>query len=173
MSLNYRHSDAHQKLSSIQTILRYLLRRTEDNSGEQGLDETLFMVDQIEDIMKQLGALKGILTEKAFAEMMQLNIAEIDTQQFVARQVNTPSRVQVDTQGVADELAKKILEKELKRNKRLNPIAVRSIVNATFWSVLESGTIRWNKTKLKKQGISLEDHSEEGKEQHKIEIKKK
>lgn len=172
MMSSYDQSDEYAKLRAVQTYLRYLLRKMDDKQ-EMPLEHSLPMIDHIDTLMKQLGALKGQLNTMAHAEMLDLNVEQIETEEWTATLLNKPTRIQVDNQAVAEALLDKILQKELKRNKRVPAQTVRSIVTTTFWTLIEAGSFKWGKTKLRKHQLNLDEYSEEGTIQNRVELKKK
>lgn len=171
--MRYSKTDESLKLKTIQTVLRYLLRRAQVKS-EIPLDESLPMIDHIDQIIRQLGALKGYAQEAALAEMVEHNVEEIETDDFTAILNTGNTRVQVDNSAVAEQVFNKLVEQEIKRNKRINPMAVRSILAKGFWTIFDVSSIKWKKRDLKKRfDLDLEDYSEAGSSVNRIEVKSK
>lgn len=157
----------------IQTILRYLLRKTHERDSIP-LGESLPMIYQLDKITRQVGALRHFAQESAFSDMVQQDIEEVDADEFTAtlKHDYKPS-IQTDNAEVAQELLNKVVEQERKRNKKLNPMTIRSIAAKALWTVFESTSIKWKKTELKKRGIDLENYSEEGNPVNRVEVKAK
>lgn len=161
------------KLRMIQTILRYLLRKTQERDNIP-LAESLSMIYHLEKVTRQVGALKHYAQESAFADMSQMDIEEVDGGEFTARlKENYKPEVKTDHSAVAQELLDSVVKQEQKRNKRLNPMIVRSIAAKAFWTMFESTNVKWKKPELKKRHINLEDYSEEGKPVNRVEVKAK
>lgn len=168
----YSGSDEQTRLNAIQTYLRYLSKKMV-SSQEVPLAIALPMIQQIEEIEKQLRYLKNGAHSAAYAEMMNLGVEEIDTEGWTAVLNNAPSLTKIDSQEVAEELLRQIQKSEIKRNKKVPETVVKSITATTFWTLIDSLSIKWSKTKLKKKGINLEDYSTPGSPQNKVEITKK
>lgn len=131
------------------------------------------MLDQIAEVEEQLSYLKSAVHRAAYAEMLSMNVESVETDAFEARLLTQPSVTKVRSQEVAQALLDKIQDGEIKRNKRIPESAVRSITATTYWNLIDSLSVKWSKTKLKKKGINIEDFSEPGTPQNKVEVKKK
>lgn len=168
----YSGSDEQRKLRAVQTYLRYLFNKAGANEN-MPLGISLPMLDQIAEVEEQLSYLKSAVHRAAYAEMLNLNVDSIETEGWEAKLLLEPSVTKVRSQEVAQALLEKIQEGEIRRNKKVPEHVVKSITATTFWSLIDTLSIKWSKTKLKKKGIDIEQYSEPGAPQNKITITRK
>lgn len=152
--------------------LRYLFKKV-GSEQEMPLATSLPMLSQIAEVEEQLSYLKSAVHRAAFAEMLHMNVESVDTGEWEAKLLVEPSVTKVRSQDVAQALLEKIQAAEVKRNKNVPETTVKSITATTYWKLIDALSVKWSKTKLKKQGIRLEDFSETGAPQNKVEVKRK
>lgn len=172
MSKKYQRSDEHQKLQAMQTYARYLLSRLDD-SQEMPLEVAIPMYLHIEQLMRQLGSLKTGIGQAIEADLRMEDIKRIETDEFEVSLDTTTTRGKIEHQSIASEVVSRMQEQAVRRNKQLDERKVRSIVLNTFWSLVELGTPKWSVTKLKREGIDINDHIVGGEQQTKLQVRKK
>lgn len=168
----YSNSDPRLKLNAVQTYLRYL-RNTMNEEQEIPIGISLPMLNQLDEIDEQIRILRGIATRSAYIEMLDKEVDYVETPEWKAELLTSPSVTKIRSQEVAEALLSKIQAAEIKRNRNVPEQVIKSITAAAFWGVVDSVSLKWSKTKLKRKGILLEDFSEEGAPQNKVQVTKK
>lgn len=166
-AMTHPETDIERRLRAVQIYLRAVIEEVGDRDHLE-LAESLPLIAQIQEIDKQMSFLRGYAYRAAFVEMRELNVAEIETPEWLAECLTKPSVTKTRNQEVAEVLLKKISDDQVNRMRHLKEEDVRSIVAVTYWNLIDSLSVKWSSTKLKRKGINLKDYSEEGTPQNKV-----
>lgn len=154
----FEGSPDQNRLKHIKLTLRYLNQKLR-GAEELPLSYKILMLHQLRDTKRQLASLEATLNESILGDMHSEGIDSVDTPEWSLNVEMQRTFKDIDHQEVANDLLGKIISHEKRRNKTLPEKTLENIVSTVFWKTIESSTPRWSKTKLRKQGINLEDYS--------------
>lgn len=156
------------------TRMRVLNRMLEVEAGDIPLPVLIGLLDDMNTVLRQAGFMKSQIESATHAEMENENIEAIDTAHWTVEKTSEGKTTDVDDIGISEALLERIVARESKRNRKVAPQAVRSIVATTLWTVMKAmNTPKWSKQGLRRLGIDMAEHSTEHPGRPRIQFKKK
>lgn len=144
-------------ISLAKSRVRYCFTELGD-SDSHDLGDLLRALDDTIALQRSLGALRKGIEDAALAELAHIGVTEVSTPDTQFRVVEKPLRPTYEDAEITQALVDHLVEGETRRNRKLPPLAVKSIVHSVAYKILgtRSGGA-WSKKGTKALGVNIED----------------